>query len=547
MKFPLVILFVLLVVSGHASVESLQQSNISTQGFTVAFTAEVLGSGVFQYGLTESSTTTISTGSVSFSQEVNIEGLDPATIYAVRGGIVVGPGDTIFSEFCPMMTASLSSGDIKVYFNGEVDVDEASWEEAISLGQDFPDTIIAYLDRAQYSLDIAIYNIDNSNGVIDAINAAHDRGVEVRLVGNYSIKDNNWNSLDIGGNKIKSPTGETPNGWYYGLMHNKFVIIDAESPDPNDPLVITGSTNFTYNQLRNDPNNLIIFQDQSMARGYTVEFEEMYNGTFGPLKTAKTPAEFMVNGKRVEVHFSPVSGVEEVLINHINQTSHDLYFGVFALTRPTISLAIANRVDDGVFAAGILVQVDIDEPEFTILESSLGNRLFIDELPWLWHHKYAILDPNCSQSDPMVYTGSANWSNNGNSRSDENIVVVHDSIIANLYYQEFMARYKGHGATEFVDGECEIVSSVDDVEWNESDFSVYPNPNKGNFRLVTEWTGRLMVRVTDARGKQVHVQRLNSTGRDIPVNWLRQASGLYVVQLIDESTGNSSSQMVIVN
>lgn len=547
MKFSLIVLFFSLAVGVQANIESLHQSNITTQGFTVSFTAEVLGSGVFQYGLTESYTTTVSTGSVSFSQEVEIDGLDPATIYSVRGGIVVSPGDTVFSEFCPMMTASLSSGDIRVYFNGEVDTEEAIWEEAISLGQDFPDTIIAYLDRAQHSLDIAIYNIDNSNGVIDAINAAYGRGVDVRVVGNYSINDNNWNALDIGGNKIKSPTGETTEGWYYGLMHNKFVIIDAESSDPNDPVVITGSTNFTYNQLRNDPNNLIIFQDQSMAKAFTVEFEEMYGGTFGPTKTAKAPAEFMVGGKRVEAHFSPVSGVEDVLINHINHTAHDLYFGVFALTRPTISLAIANRVDDGVFAAGIIVQVDIEEPEFTILENSLGNRLFIDVLPWLWHHKYAILDPNCPQGNPMVYTGSANWSNNGNSRSDENIVVVHDSIIANLYYQEFMARYKGHGATEFVEDNCDVVSSVGEVESNQFDFSVYPNPNSGNFRLVTELSGNLTVRVTDARGTQVHMQRLNSDGGDISVSWDHQASGLYFVQLIDESTGISSSQRVIVN
>lgn len=547
MKLSLIVLFVSLTVGVQANIESLHQSNITTQGFTVSFTAEVLGSGVFQYGLTESSTTTVSTGSVSFSQELDIDGLDPATIYSVRGGIVVGPGDTLFSEFYPMMTASLSSGDIKVYFNGEVDTSEAIWEEAVSLGQDFPDTIIAYLDRAQYSLDIAIYNIDNSNGVIDAINAAYNRGVDVRVVGNYGINDNNWNALDIGGNKIKSPTGETPAGWYYGLMHNKFVIIDSESPDPIDPVVITGSTNFTYNQLRNDPNNLIIFQDQSMARAFTVEFEEMYGGTFGSMKTAKAPAEFMIGGKRVEAHFSPVSGVEDVLINYINNTAHDFYFGVFAYTRHTISMAIANSVNAGIFAAGIIVQVDTDEPEYTILENSLGNRLYIDALPWLWHHKYAIFDPNCPQGDPMVYTGSANWSNNGNIRSDENIVVVHDSIMANLYYQEFMARYKGHGATEFVDGNCDVVSSLENVENKQPEFSVFPNPNSGSFRLITEWTGRLMVRVTDARGTQVHMLRLNSAGGDIPVSWSRQSPGLYIVQLIDENTGNTSSQRVVVN
>ena len=47
-------------------------------------------------------------------------------------------------------------------------------------------------------------------------------------------------------------------------MHNKFVIIDANNAD--SAWVISGGTNWTNNQLFDDFNNLILIQDQSLAK-----------------------------------------------------------------------------------------------------------------------------------------------------------------------------------------------------------------------------------------------------------------------------------------
>ena len=47
------------------------------------------------------------------------------------------------------------------------------------------DTLAAYINRAQYTLDIAIYNLDNSapaSTIINAINNAYSRGVRIRLI-----------------------------------------------------------------------------------------------------------------------------------------------------------------------------------------------------------------------------------------------------------------------------------------------------------------------------------------------------------------------------
>ena len=51
-------------------------------------------------------------------------------------------------------------------------------------------------------------------------------------------------------------------------MHNKFIVVDAISTDPDDAWVITGSMNFTDAQVKIDKQNIIAIQDQSLARGY---------------------------------------------------------------------------------------------------------------------------------------------------------------------------------------------------------------------------------------------------------------------------------------
>jgi hypothetical protein len=78
-------------------------------------------------------------------------------------------------------------------------------------------------------------------------------------------------------------------------MHNKFVIIDANSANANDCILWTGSANWTDNQVNTDNQNVIIFQDQTLCRSHEIEFEEMFGDTglqpnasaakFGPDKT----------------------------------------------------------------------------------------------------------------------------------------------------------------------------------------------------------------------------------------------------------------------
>ena len=81
-------------------------------------------------------------------------------------------------------------------------------------------------------------------------------------------------------------------------MHNKFIIGDADHVE--SAFVLTGSTNFTTGNFESDLNNIIVLEDQSLARAYELEFEEMWgaegmmpdaaNAKFGADKTWNTPS-----------------------------------------------------------------------------------------------------------------------------------------------------------------------------------------------------------------------------------------------------------------
>lgn len=525
----------------------LTQTNITTTSFTINFTTINPGNTIIYYGLTTALGATASDPAMVTSHAFNLTGLTSGTIYYVKAASVSATNDTSWSAIAAMATASNSSGQIKVWFNNPVDNSVSTGVNATFVNGTMADTIIEFLDHAKYSVDICIYNIDNVNNIISAINDAYARGLSVRVICDSGVDDANYNAINVGaGNKKKSPPDGSTNaaGALYGICHNKFIVIDAISVDPDDAWLITGSMNFTDDQVRLDKQNIIAFQDQSIARGYKVEFDEMFSGKFGPDKSNNTPHEYMIGGKRVESYFSPSDETETHLIEKINTADYDLYFAVYSFTRFGISYAVEDAVEDrGVFAAGIYDQTDSgDSTAVNICEDVMGDRFFNYSGSNLLHHKYLIVDPNCKQSDPFVWTGSHNWSTSANSRNDENTVVVHDSTIANIYYQEFNQRYKDEGATSFMTEKCDFVA-VDEIV-AKSEIKIYPNP-ANNFVYAEIPAGFKFdnVSIYSLNGALLFSQQLN--GQYVILNIAELNAGMYV--LIFEGDSGTAAKKIVVN
>lgn len=358
----------------------------------------------------------------------------------------VSGNDTLRGDTLVMMSQSASTGQIKVFFTRPVDLSVSSGTPAVYLPGTAPDTIIALIRKAKKSIDLAIYNM-NIDQIGYALNQAKARGVRVRVI--YDGSTTNSSIYVLQG----IPTLASPQGGSYSIMHNKFMVVDCDTDNADDAWLLTGSMNFTSNQVTTDANNFLIIQDKSLALAYRMEFEEMWGGSgdqpnpaaskFGPYKTNNTPHYFNIGGRPVESWFSPSDGVTAKIKAAINSANTSLFIPTNLITRDDLADAVAQRRSQNVM---VKVVVDNDgsctSSVVSTLTQALGTNFRETSESGLLHHKALIADALNPLSNPIVLTGSHNWSNNAENKNDENTLIIYDAQIANLYYQEFAARFK---------------------------------------------------------------------------------------------------------
>lgn len=444
------------IISSIWLISPMEVDSITQDGFTLSWETNISGSTQLLYGNTQSlELPPLEEPGNSTDHSIRVSGRTASEFVYAKAFSVSGE-DTAWSVLNLYITRSNSSGDMKVYFNRTVDHSVSSGSDAIQLFHAIDDTLVQYIHRAKHSIDFTIYNYNTSDiaDITGALSAAHARGVEVRIVNDY-IDRAGWGTLNPDIGRITSPEEDFP---VVGIMHNKFVVFDALSPDPDDALVWTGSTNFTTGQINSDPNNVIIIQDQSLAKAYRLEFEEMFGSTglqpdtvnakFGASKKDNTPHEFVIGGKRVECYFSPSDGVNQVIERTIMTADHELHVNTMLITRDFLAEAIVDRNNAGVDAKVIVNSEEQCTPNQNPVVVDILKNLDADFREngegAILHHKTMIVDQGYIDADPLVLTGCHNWSASADNRNDENTLIVHDATIANIYYQEFYERFK-HG------------------------------------------------------------------------------------------------------
>lgn len=421
-------------------------SLIETNSVTIEWTTDTQGTTEAFWGYTPA----LEMGSTDESGETQQHQLvfsgTPAKLIYVNA-FSVKEGDTAYSGVKVFCTRSLSSGETRVFFNHSIEPSVANGDTAIGLTGIVNDTIIAYINRATTSLDITMYDVTDQT-IIPAINAAFERGVVVRYITDIDMENLPLENLN--------PSIPVWGGNADGIMHDKFIVIDRESV--NNCWVMTGSTNHTTANLFLDYNNLILVQDQSLARAFTLEFNEMWgsestipNATFsrfGSLKTDNTPHQFVIDNHAVELYFSPSDGAANAIRQAINTSDQSLEFGVLVFTDDNLGNAVKQAFNSGVDVKGIVDYVEYSGSEFqglTALNMNVFDYQNADGSQWpdgaTFHHKYAIIDHANPASDPILVTGSHNWSAAADSKNDENTIVFHNGNVAKLFHQEFTKRY----------------------------------------------------------------------------------------------------------
>jgi phosphatidylserine/phosphatidylglycerophosphate/cardiolipin synthase-like enzyme len=540
------------------------ETAIGRESLTITWTTQYPGTSRLRFGLTRQ----YELGEVApddierTTHAVVLDDVTPGTIYHVQAFSVAGAETSLAADRAVSTASPLgSSGIANVYFNRDVFTDLSTGEPALG-NEDLTLRLLTRIQNAHRSVDAALYNLGGPPGdaVAAGLLAARQRGVRVRVI----CEGDNRNAdafrlLEAGGIPvIDDRFGPMNDG--EGLMHSKFLVIDHAGGAPESVWVWTGSWNPTALQTTTDYQNAIEIQDVSLAGAYAAEFSEMWGSSdltpdslvsrFGWRKSDDTPHLFDINGMTVESYFSPVDGSIAPIQRVLAQAEYDIAFCLFSFTQEDIAGLLASRFGEGKQVRGVMESGQQPE-QYSFLRAE-GLDVFLEPTTAQLHHKYAIIDASAGPSRPQyVITGSQNWSFSGSYRNDENTLIIGSPRIANLYIQEFAARYYEAGGddsiTVGVEGSPAGVPGEFRLEQN------FPNPFNARtvigYRLpassahqrqsgIPEY-GRVILSVYDLLGQKVAtlIDDVLSPGTHM-VTWEPEgmASGVYFYRLKAESS-----------
>jgi hypothetical protein len=414
-----------------------EQSDITTGGFRLDWKTNTPSTAVVRYGTTPALGNEIVLADVAIGHNHTFTDLQSGTIYWVQV-ISTSNGAVSLSELRPFVTRSVSSGEIRVFFSRSVD---PSYSNGFTPNGQSPAEAVAEtinrINAAQQTIDVAMYN-NNRSDLTNALKSAYTRGVKIRYVASKNVTNSALNPLPAF--PVIFVNDAT-------IMHNKFMVIDAAVPDK--AWVMTGSMNWTNTNINNDFNNLLFIQDQSLAKAYMIEFEEMWGSSgdtpdpqrsrSGSVKRDNTPHHFIIGGAPVELWFSPSDRTTFKIVDAIYSTDSEALFGLFSFTNNDIGDAMIDQYLSGRQVRGIMENINDLGSEYNVLNSA-GIQCVAHSLSGDFHHKYGIFDVN--DTDPQVVTGSHNWSFSAEAFNDENTVVIHDYRVASLFSSEFWQRWQ---------------------------------------------------------------------------------------------------------
>jgi phosphatidylserine/phosphatidylglycerophosphate/cardiolipin synthase-like enzyme len=443
------------------------------------------------------------------------------------------------------------NGNIKIYFTNPVNTNLSSGINAIYLNNSMDDTLVEYINRAKYTLDIAVYNYQQSTGMANiatAINNAEARGVVVRWIYDGSQSNSGMSALNGNIHTLGSPTTSA-----YGIMHNKFMIVDANSANLYDPLVWTGSTNWTKTHFNSNVNNTVVIQDKNLALAYLTEFNEMWGDVgitpnltlskFGPFKTNNTTHNFTIGGAAIELYFSPTDVTNSKVLDVMKTANSDLYFGMLTFSLSDNSDSLISIKNKGIYVAGIIDQSSQIYSPYSQLNAALSSNFKVySQFTSVYHNKILVVDPCNLSSNPTVVTGSYNWTTPAETKNDENALIIHDASVANIFHQSFSQNFTDLGGTLSA---CSTVNTKELIA--NLYIKAFPNPFVFETTLQTNlFLNNASLSIYTIQGQEVK-QIKNISGQTITVKRDDLPSGLYFIRLTENGKTLLTDKLMITD
>jgi len=270
-----------------------------------------------------------------------------------------------------------------------------------------------------------------------------------------------------------------------GIRHNKFIVLVHKGK----PVAVwTGSTNISAGGIFGHSNVGHVIWDEGLAQRYLDYWELLADSevTRGPLVEANLeveptpPASSEPPANRILTLFSPRDDKETLeTLNwyaDVMGSAKRIVCVTFAFNLADVFLEQLVRKDDtlryAVFDKNLKEEAEeqIDAVRNTVIaagaklargdmENFIGERLTGFNRNLYIHDKFLLVDP--LGSDPIVVTGTANFSPASQHANDENMLVIRgDQRVADIYFGEFM-RVFDHLYARYIVGKIKAAGTND--------------------------------------------------------------------------------------
>jgi phosphatidylserine/phosphatidylglycerophosphate/cardiolipin synthase-like enzyme len=360
--------------------------------------------------------------------------------------------------------------------NATPDPDDPGSKEMVWLSHGLYEALIRFIGLAKdqgFGLRAAVYEF-HYQPVVNAFTAAVEAGADVKIVydAESSYKTANKAAigiagLDANGAVIERTVSE-------GIRHNKFIILMQGGA----PIAVwTGSTNISAGGIFGHSNVGHVVWDAGIAQQYLDYWGELAKNLtctkLRPINNAKTPTPA---AKPPKNSVTPLFSARDTP----NQTSTppetlQWYADRMAEARRLVCFTVAFNLDtvfqkvlardndvlryivkDDALGAGETLGVDRDvifaagsylgEGFLAGFRGERDNPLNTNDYI---HTKFMLVDP--LSDDPLVVSGTANFSRPSQWTNDENMLVIRgDTRVADIYFGEYMRIFDHHYARYIV-------------------------------------------------------------------------------------------------
>jgi len=136
---------------------------------------------------------------------------------------------------------------------------------------------------------------------------------------------------------------------------------------------------------------------------------------------------------KTEVYFFLYDNPQKEIIKNINQAEAFINIAMYIFTDREIALPLVKARERGV---KVRLYLDKDQVDYQYSQSRFlvqkGIKTRISSNNYIMHHKFAIID------NRLLLTGSYNWTFSANNRNDENLMVIDDPELIEIFQNQFI-------------------------------------------------------------------------------------------------------------